>query len=294
MDYHRDRFQDYSLLIRDEKGKLQALLPANRHDNTVSSHGGLTYGGFIINSSMKAANLLEIFDNTLTYLRQNEFVNFIYKTVPYIYHQVPAEEDRYALFLCNATMVRRGLLTVVSKDYTVPFQERRWRGVQKALKNNLEVRCTNDFETFWEILTTNLKLTYNTSPVHSLKEICLLHSRFPNNIKLYGCYQDNTMVSGVVIYESSKVAHVQYIAASPKGKELSSLDLVFHELLNSVYKSKPFFDFGTSDEKNGYYLNRGLLEHKEGFGARMMVHDHYQIYLHSWRPGQIIRAMEER
>jgi hypothetical protein len=34
------------------------------------------------------------------------------------------------------------------------------------------------------------------------------------------------------------------------------------------------FDFGTADECDGRYLNRGLIDQKEGFGARAVVHDH--------------------
>ncbi len=49
MDYHRDRFSDYSLLFY-KKGKLYALLPANIDGDTLWSHQGLTYGGLITNT----------------------------------------------------------------------------------------------------------------------------------------------------------------------------------------------------------------------------------------------------
>ena len=44
MDYHKDRFEDYSLMVfKDEK--LVAVLPANRVEDKLFSHQGLTYGG---------------------------------------------------------------------------------------------------------------------------------------------------------------------------------------------------------------------------------------------------------
>jgi hypothetical protein len=43
MEYHEERFHDYSLLIFEED-KLIAVLPANRVSDTVYSHQGLTYG----------------------------------------------------------------------------------------------------------------------------------------------------------------------------------------------------------------------------------------------------------
>ena len=48
MEYHADKFEDYSLLFYDERNILLAILSANKNDNTFISHGGLTYGGFII------------------------------------------------------------------------------------------------------------------------------------------------------------------------------------------------------------------------------------------------------
>ena len=38
-----------------------------------------------------------------------------------------------------------------------------------------------------------------------------------------------------------------------------------------------FRSFGTSNEKEGRALNHGLLDWKEGFGARVYTQDHYEI-----------------
>ena len=56
-------------------------------------------------------------------------------------------------------------------------------------------------------------------------------------------------------------------------------DLIFKFLLTDFYIEKPYFDFGISNESEGRYLNKGLIDQKEGFGARAVVHDHYLINL---------------
>ena len=43
MEYHSDRFQDFSLIIYNDKGNIMALLPASIDGDTVMSHGGLTF-----------------------------------------------------------------------------------------------------------------------------------------------------------------------------------------------------------------------------------------------------------
>jgi hypothetical protein len=68
MDYHSDRFHDNSLMIY-RKGKLYTLLPANRVDDILCSHQGLTYGGFIMSSEITAKDMVRIFELLNEYLK---------------------------------------------------------------------------------------------------------------------------------------------------------------------------------------------------------------------------------
>lgn len=291
MDYHRDRFEDHSLIVSDDDGTLAALLPGNLRDGTLVSHGGLTYGGFVTDAQMKLPKMLEIFEATLRFLQEHSVRRLVYKCVPHIYHRAPAEEDLYALFLLNASLVRRGTLAVVHNANRLAIQERRRRGARKAAKNGVSVRESEDFDAYWEVLTARLRQAHDTKPVHSVEEIRLLHERFPGNIKLFAAYQEERMLAGVVIYESEAVAHAQYIAGNDASRDLGALDLIFEELLARHYSAKPYFDFGTSDEKDGRLVNRGLIDQKEGYGARLVAHDHYEVDLASWEPGQLMGAL---
>ena len=48
MDYHADRFSDFSLMAY-RGNKLYALLPAHCTEDALCSHCGLTYGGMVTN-----------------------------------------------------------------------------------------------------------------------------------------------------------------------------------------------------------------------------------------------------
>lgn len=277
MEYHRDRFSDASLIVTEEGGGIVALLPANRSENKLVSHGGLTYGGFISDQAMKMPLMLEVFAATFAHLASAGIDTIVYKTIPYIYHRAPAEEDRYALFLSNARLIRRGAMATVAAHERLPFQQRRTRGAKKAVQKGVSVSETEDFAAYWHILTERLSRVHNARPVHSLDEIESLHRKFPGNIRLFAAVADNEMLGGVVIHETERVARAQYIAASDRGQELGALDLIFTELLSGAFATKPYFDFGTSDHEDGRKLNRGLVDQKEGYGARMVAHDHYEI-----------------
>jgi hypothetical protein len=277
MDYHRDRFQDHSLVIRGDDTAIVALLPANQKDDVLVSHGGLTYGGFITDEQMHAALMLNIFESTRSYLRGQGIRRWVYKAIPYIYHRLPAGEDEYALFRAGARLYRRDLTTVAMPSLRTAFQVRRLRGAKKARTAGVTIAFSENYAQFWPILEWNLATAHNLQPVHTINEIERLHTAFPEKIKLFAAFQAGQMEAGVVMYESPMVAHAQYTASSEQGRSVGALDLLFYFLLTEVYHDKPYFDFGVSTESEGQYLNRGLVEFKEGFGGRTVNYDCYEI-----------------
>ena len=279
MEYHADRFLDHSLIVLDGNGRIEALLPANRETNQLISHGGLTYGGFILDQTMTASKMLEIFDAVCNYIRSKDMNHWIYKPVPHIYHTIPAEDDLYALYRQGARVYRRDVLTIVDCRELLAYQGRRRRSIRKAQKAGIECRETVDYDQFWQILVGNLQKRYNLNPVHSVEEIKLLAGRFPNEIRLYGAYQGDLMLAGAVAYLSRNVCHIQYNAASEDGKQFGALDVIMDDLVERYKSSKRYFDFGVSTEDNGQYLNPGLVDYKEGFGGRTVVHDLYELDL---------------
>jgi hypothetical protein len=82
-----------------------------------------------------------------------------------------------------------------------------------------------------------------------------------------------------VVYESERVARLQYIAASDRGQEVCGLDLLFTHLLENVYREKRFIDFGSSNDASDIDINFGVIEFKEGFGGRPVAHDWYRMRL---------------
>ena len=278
MDYHSDRFIDNSLLFR-YKGKLIAVLPANREGDVLWSHQGLTYGGLVLSSKCTADRVLNIFSLLFSWLSERGFSKLVYKCVPDIYHRYPSQEDLYALFRNNARLVARNLSTTVSIPCRMPFSQLRRRGIKKALSCGIVVQESSDLESFWRVLSENLSDRYNTLPVHTVEEMSLLKGRFPNNIRLFTACKGERVVAGCVIFEMDEWVHSQYISASPEGKEFGALDLLFHYLITDRYSDRKVFDFGQSTENKGSFLNSGLIAQKEGFGGRGIVYDTYEL---SW------------
>ncbi|HSE23150.1 MAG TPA: GNAT family N-acetyltransferase [Pyrinomonadaceae bacterium] len=281
MDYHADRFPDFSLMVRQENGALFAVLPATLKDTTLSSHAGLTYGGFVYDEQMKTSSMLNLFDCLKSFLRQHEVTRVVYKPVPHIYHRIPSEEDLYGLFRNGAVVTRRDVSSTIQLKNRLAFSKGRRYALKQAERNGLNVESSTDFKSFMDLESETLEANHNIQPVHSGEEMTLLATRFPDNIKLHLAYHDSEIVAGVITYETARVAHAQYIAANDRGKQMGALDRIINHLIESYGTAKEYFDFGISTENNGTFLNAGLMANKESFGARAIVYDSYELEISS-------------
>ncbi|OBH58720.1 GNAT family N-acetyltransferase [Mycobacterium sp. E2479] len=279
MEYHADRFEDFSLVVRDKQGRIRAMLPANRAEDRVISHDGLTYGGFIVDASTRTASMLDVFDRAREFLAASGIREFIYKPVPHIYHLEPCEEDLYALFRLKAQLIQRdvGACACPAEIGRPPKGVRWW--IQKAEEAGIKVQESERFEDFWPILEHNLAARHQAAPVHSLSEIKLLKSRFPANIRLFLAQRGSTVLAGFVAYETVNVVHIQYAGSTEEGRVLGAQNLIAVELLRNRFRDKKWFDYGTSTEEKGRVLNAGLQHFKEGFGLRAVVSDRYRMRL---------------
>lgn len=276
MDYHADRFSDHSLVfVQDDE--VIGILPANEKEGVLHSHGGLTYGGIVVGRRMKTALMLQMFEELMSYLSRQGFRKLIYKTVPHIYHTMPAEEDLYALFRMNATLVRRDVSSAIMNSDREPLGKgRRW-SIGRLTREHVEISESLDYSSFMQVLSEHLQTRHGVDPTHTSAEMLQLSSRFPANIRLVVARRNETMLGGVIVYLNARVAHAQYIASTPEGRAIGATDGVISHLLDRAFVDVPYFDFGISTEDAGRYLNSGLAAYKEGFGARAIVYDTYAL-----------------
>jgi len=275
MDYHADRFKDHSLLLFAE-GKLRALFVANENNHEIISHEGLSYGGLLLEKEARLEEVLCWFFHVTRYYYDRGFQKVVYKCVPFYYATYPSQEDLYALFLLKTVLLQRDTSSVRVKSMQLPYQQRRKKNTKQD-SGSFRISRANDPTEFWnDVLIPNLKEKFGTEPVHSLEEIKKLMRLFPNQIHLFEVRNEG-LLGGTVIYSTLLTAHAQYTSANQLGKEVGALDVLFHQLLSDAFVDKAYFSFGTSNGNPDRALNRGLVNWKEGFGARTFSIDTYQI-----------------
>ena len=275
MDYHKNRFEDHSLIIEDSD-KWLAVLPGDIKGNEWTSHSGLSYGG-LISGFLSQRKVLKILSELIIYFRQIGVCKIRIKLIPDIYCGYSQQAIHYALFNLGFDLIRRDASSTIFLDEKHKIYKGRISSINRALKNDILINESNDYKQFMILENEILQKKYNVNAVHTEKEIQFLAENFRDNIKLIIATKNSEILAGGIVYMVDYVMHLQYFSANKKGATLGASDLVIKYCLDLCKKNKyKIFDFGISSENNGLLLNEGLNMYKESFGAVTTIADHYE------------------
>lgn len=267
MDYHRDRFEDYSLMVYKDN-KLVALLPANKVGNAIHSHQGLTYGGLLFDRKYPESLIKEILISVKDYLESLSITCLQIKEQPEIYNQ---NLQFYSTILnsvsTNIFETHKYLAINLSEEFKI--HKTKLKHSRKGLEYGIDIRLDNDFSAFWiKVLIPKLEEKHHAKPVHSLEEIERLHQLFPENIVQYNAYINDQIVGGITIFDKGAVVKSQYSASTKIGEKNYVIDTLFLYLINH-YKAigKQFFSMGTVTTNDSLGYSPGLLKQKQELGC---------------------------
>ena len=283
IEYHKQRFYDYSLMVFDEKNNLQAIVAAHLQENKLYSHNGLTYGGIVVLPETKFNAVLKIVQSICVFLIENNFETFYIKDIPEFYTKLPSKEFEYIYHLLQAKLYRKEIISVISLNEKLPMSRTRKQGINSSKNMGYDIKKENDFNIFFnELLLPHLHQKHQATPVHTVQELTYLQNKFPENIEHYNVYLNEKLVAGTTLFITENVAKAQYIATIPNYSERNSLDVLYYFLLEK-YKHKKYFDFGPSHQENGRKIQEAILFWKESFGARAAIQNYYEINLNNYK-----------
>ncbi len=280
MEYHKDRFEDFSLMVYKNE-KLKGIFPANRTENTISSHQGLTYGGLLLLKDINFKEVEEMFESLLAHLKANDIDELLLKSMPSSYASSASNELSYLMLRVNSELYRRDIEMMI--DYSLPLRlhKTKLKHFNKTKSFEFEIKEAYECDNFWNhVLVPKLKDKYDSNPVHTLEEIQFLKSKFPKNIHQYDVYFEGEIIAGITLFETEQVVKSQYGATTLKGEELRALEYLFiHLIYKYQKKGKRFFSMGTVNELNEMGYSAGLLKQKEELGCSVYLQDFYRLTL---------------
>jgi len=281
-----NRVDDASLMFY-KKNKLKAVLPATlykKEDGLIfHSHPRSTYGGFVVENAAGVEEAVEIVEATVEFAKQQHVNEIIVRNPFRIFQQVPTDETDYAMWYHGFVIKSRELECAVKLDAYASsrYENGAKYNIKKAIKS-VEVKETEDYARFWEMLTHNLLEKHGSKPVHTLEQFQQLISLSGRDkVKLMGGFIDGKMVCAVLLFVCAPmVLHAQYIASDNEYQEIRPLNAVIDHIINWGTENKySYFNLGTANEEAGRKINYGLFHFKEGFGGRGILRETMHLIL---------------
>ncbi len=262
IEYHQERFQDYSLMLYDEN-QLIALLPCNIKNSHIISHQGLTYGGILYKTCTGLQRTEQYLNAIITFLKGKNITKLTIKLPPFFYSST---QDQTFHFVLNTNEDFQQTTDIGAHLYTAKHQFPK-RCVRTGKLNAYQFEFSNDLHQFWDILEHNLNTYHNASAVHSIEEIEKLQRLFPHNIQLVQVIdkESECLHAGALVYVSRDVVKVQYFATADEGRKNRASDVLYYNLIGYFKDRVSYIDFGTNSNRDNT-INRSLVSTKEKFG----------------------------
>ncbi len=282
LNYHQSKFLDQSIFIVDNE-KIHGVFPAAVHPadpETILSHPGSTFGGLLFSESLRGSDFEMVYHSLIKFYRESGFKRLIIKNTPTIYHSKPVIDELRAQVVCGGRVSRIDLSSTIDLKSGPKLNELRKRSINKAKKADLTIHQGRELlQEYWPLLCENLTERHNVMPVHSLSEIQSLFDLFPEVMSCKIVRNKEKIVSGAVFFNHRNVCHAQYLSSNEEGRLISALDLLlWSEIQEATQRGLAFFDFGTSNERDGS-VNDGLYSYKKSFGSGSWGHFTVEISL---------------
>jgi Acetyltransferase (GNAT) domain len=270
MEYHRQRFADESLLfLRGEE--LVAVLPAHRCGEALVSHGGLPFAGLVVGPRTLHRDVKSVFLLLGDYLKCNGLRSFVCTPTPVHYHLAPFEDDVYVLHglgaLCTSMKLSAGYAGA-SPICQSGGTSRKLRHI--ARRAPLVFRESEDVAEFWRHLEDFLWRRHAAKPVHSVEEMMLLKSQFPEQIRMVMAQAGGEIVGGLLFYLTQRVQRAQYYFRLREKAWCIPARMGLYVAAHPEFQ-RPWHDLGTSVDSRTGEVDDGLMLNKEITGARGTV-----------------------
>jgi len=194
LNYHMTRsFQDHSLCFL-KNNQLIGVIPAVLQKNQLVSHPGASYGGLIIDISVKFSVIDEIIQSLDIYCMKKNIKSLFLIPSPSIYWKRYDASLEYLLEYNNyySKEIYISHAAKLNQDKAIiNYIDKRKKRYIKGLLDNKKIQIlkiddwnnsmTNEFYNILE----NSKKKYSTKPTHSIDELKKLKCLFNNQIELF-------------------------------------------------------------------------------------------------------------
>jgi hypothetical protein len=283
LKWHHLKFKD------TETGKILAIIIGCEKEingqKTYVSCDGVSFGGFLWKKRGDVIDYLKIIDSYKKYLVQNNFLKAILRCFPFLYNQIPNEENEYGLIHEGFNISFYAITNIIDlNDFEFKnISDSKKRSINKS-KSKININLIEEFENedafsnYYNVLLNDRDLK-DVTPTHNKDELLFLQKQFPSQIKFFSAEIDG-LITGICILFciNNRVVLNFYLAQDEKYKEYGVAEYILYESIqwakNNGFR---YYDIGTSNIGNK--LSEGLFAFKKRFLANGYLRKTFEINL---------------
>lgn len=277
LSYHGKKFEDSSVIIRNENKEIVGVFPSAFLNNNIISHPGSSYGGFIFNQNLSLHEIFENIDATINFYIDNYDFNKIEIVLPEkIIIQYYTDSLDFLLHKKGFQLSDMQISTViVLKDFKnfKNFRNRTKRYIKSGKINDesynyMRLKTKSQKLLAYELVQENLSTNYGKQPAHSFSELIVLESLYPNKILFFGGFKNNEMkVSQIIFKINKRTNHIFYMAKSLERDPVIDIGLLYFVVNEFENDGSKLLNFGISSRGNEIKWN--IHNYKEQFSKNL-------------------------
>jgi lipid II:glycine glycyltransferase (peptidoglycan interpeptide bridge formation enzyme) len=283
LSYHPENRFNFHHLIFQKQSNTVAVLPGMLNKGIFKSPAGASFGGIVM-EDMSFSKTDAVVKKFLEHCK-NRNIKEIYFTLPPIVYLKEMNKNLEYVLLYNGFSYSNNMYTSVinlrklSENPTREFHQNARNAIRKGIKSNLEVKLSEDYESFYPILLKN-KEKFKVSVTHSLNELKKLNKLLPDTLKLFLVYKEGILLGGSLIFVCNKRTLLAfYIALDYDYQKYRPINYLLYEIIKwGQQNGFKYLDLGVNQEeskKNPMEVNRGLISFKSSMGAKCFFRNQF-------------------
>ncbi len=285
LEYHKNRFHDYSLLFFDENEKIIALFPAALKNNNIISHPGSSYGGIVLKKYIKLSEIFEIVELMKDFYNNNlGNINIEIILSEHFNLEYGAEDVAFVLWQSGFNLSTKEISTVIDiNKFRLRLGLRKTTKQYLCSKSYLRLGITyekavekSDILECYKLVEQNLAIKYKKKPTHTIDEFFELIERFPSDIDVFAAKRGKEVIATYIMFRLNDfIVHTFYIAKSIEKENVVDIGLV--DFMVNFYFDKGFIflNFGISSRDK--VIKWGIHNYKEQFSKLFVTRDKWVL-----------------
>jgi hypothetical protein len=273
LSYHPEgKFRTSHLLFFEGERLVSGMPAAISRENDVQvlrSPYGASWGGLLLPAGLGAREVFEIVESMIAFSKELGAERIEIVLPPPVYLECQDQVQEFCLLAAGFKLVRAEVTEVIhlpgflEASLSSPYR----RGVNKALRQGVQVVESRDFESFSRVLREDRR-GKGITPTHSLEDLVRIDALVPGKAKLFIAQADGEIVGGTLLFVAGpRTVLNMYLCQNPEARSQRVSNLLVYE--TAVWARDAgfiYYDLGTSSR--GMKPNWGLTRFKEGFLGR--------------------------